>query len=208
MSTQDVPSPIDLQVMHEAQAWALAATQKRPYRRDFFARFAHEVLHASPRIERVLELGSGPGFLAEQVLQANPGVAITLLDNSAAMHELAQTRLSAHPSQVRFIQRSFQTPDWPAGLGTFACVVTHQAVHELRHKRHATALHAQVRSVLAPGGMYLVCDHFAGEGGMQNDQLYMTPEEQQQALVRAGFQSVQQIMRQGSLVLHRACKPH
>lgn len=200
----DVPSPIDLNVMHEAQAWALAATQKRPYRRDFFARFAHEVTQASPRVDHVLELGSGPGFLAEQLLLADPGLVCTLLDVSPAMHELARVRLGPHASRARFIQRSFKDPAWTSGLGPLPCVVTHQAVHELRHKRHATTLHEQVRSILTPGGTYLVCDHFAGDGGMRDDQLYMTPEEQQQALIQAGFRSVRQLMRQGSLVMHLA----
>jgi predicted methyltransferase len=52
-----------------------------------------------------------------------------------------------------------------------------QAVHELRHKCHARELHAQVLQLLSPGGIYLVCDHYLGEGGMANDRLYMTPQK-------------------------------
>jgi predicted methyltransferase len=43
--------------------------------------------------------------------------------------------------------------------------MTNQAVHELRHKRHARELHRQVARLLTPGGSYLVCDHFCGPGG-------------------------------------------
>jgi hypothetical protein len=52
--------------------------------------------------------------------------------------------------------------------------------------------------------MYLVCDHFAGAGAMQNDQLYMSVEEQRAALHDAGFKTVEQLMLKGSLVMHRA----
>ena len=120
------------------------------------------------------------------------------------MHQLAGKRLGQLSTRVRFVERSFRETDWADGLGQFECVITHQAVHELRHKHYAPLLHAQVHHLLAPGGLYLVCDHFLGDGGMKNDQLYMTIEEQRSALLNAGFKSVEQLMLQGGLVLHRA----
>ena len=78
-----------------------------------------------------------------------------------------------------------------------------QAIHELRHKAHASRLHSQVRKVLKPGGAYLVCDHYVGEDGMTNDQLYMTVAEQRAALEAAGF-AVTEMLRMRGLVLHRA----
>jgi hypothetical protein len=39
---------------------------------------------------------------------------------------------------------------------------------------------------------------------MQNEHLYMTIEEQSQALLAAGFRSVEMVGRGGSLVMHRA----
>ncbi len=87
---------------------------------------------------------------------------------------MAAERLGERIAGVTFVERSFREPAWVEGLGPFDAVVTNQAVHELRHKDHAAALHAQVRPLLAPGGAYLVCDHFFGAGGLSNDQLYMT----------------------------------
>ena len=86
----------------------------------------------------------------------------------------------------------------------FECVITNQAVHELRHKHYAAKLHEQVKTILSPGGCYLVCDHFVGEGGMKNDQLYMSVSEQRDALLVAGFAQVEQVMINDGLVLHRA----
>ena len=120
------------------------------------------------------------------------------------MHELAGHRLGEKVSRVRFVERSFKELDWRSDLGAFECVVTNQAVHELRHKRYAQALHEQIRDVLSAGGFYLVCDHFAGDGGMSNSELYMTKEEQQTALTGAGFTNVDLVMCDSSLIMYRA----
>jgi SAM-dependent methyltransferase len=197
----DVPSPIDLRLPGDAQAWAATALSKRPDRPEFFACFERSI-GADPC--RVLELGSGPGFLAHHLLSALPKIDYVALDFSAAMHDLARQRLGPLSQRVHFIQRSFKAADWSQGLGRFDFVLTHQAVHELRHKRHAAALHRQVLSVLAPGGTYLVCDHFAGVGGMSNDQLYMTRDEQAAALAEAGFASIEPLLCKGGMLLHRA----
>ncbi|WP_076592213.1 class I SAM-dependent methyltransferase [Herminiimonas arsenitoxidans] len=201
---EDVPNPIDLRLMSDARAWEQSSMEKRPYRAEFFAKFTDEISVACPTAPRILELGSGPGFLAEHILRSIPDASCVLLDFSPAMHELARARLVAFASRAEFIERSFKEADWESGLGTFPCIVTNQAVHELRNKRHASTLHAQVRTLLKPGGSYLVCDHFVGENGVTNEQLFMTVEEQREALLFAGFKSVRQVLLKGSLVLHHA----
>lgn len=151
-----------------------------------------------------MELGSGPGFLAEHLLVALPEVSYVALDFSAAMHQLALERLGPLADRVMFVERSFRDPAWSEGLGNFGYVVTNQAVHELRHKQYADVLHAQVKQVLTPNESYLVCDHFVGEGGMSNSQLYMSVAEQKEALLRARFTNVRQLLLTGGLVLHQA----
>jgi SAM-dependent methyltransferase len=200
----DIPSPIDLRLMPDALEWARTATEKRPYREEIFADFAKELCSIEPAVRRVLELGSGPGFLAEHLLRALPAVSLVLLDFSPAMHQLARERLVTQRGRLEWVERSFRAPGWDEGLGTFQAIVTNQAVHELRHKRHAAGLHREAKALLEPGGAYLVCDHFVGEGGVTNDQLFMSVEEQQEALRAAGFGTVRLVARRGSLVLHHA----
>jgi SAM-dependent methyltransferase len=198
----DVPSPIDLREMSDAEAWAQTAMSKRPWREEFFVRIASEIA-ANPN-RRVLELGSGPGFLARAIIDAVEDVDYTLLDFSDSMHQLAKDRLGQLAVRARFVTTSFKHPQWTDGLGRFDYVITMQAVHELRHKTYAPALHAQVRTILENSGHYLVCDHYVGTDGMKNDQLYMTPEEQRRALEAGGFSSVRELMRKGGLILHHA----
>lgn len=199
----DVPITVDFRQAAHAQEWAASAMSLRPWRAEFFATFAELIGHEGGA-RRVLELGSGPGFLAEQLLGSNDRLSYVALDFSPTMHTLARQRLGALAARAEFVERSLRDADWGQGLGQFDFVVTHQAVHELRHKRYATPLHAQVRELLAPGGAYLVCDHFFGEGGMSNGNLYMTVEEQREALLAAGFTQVEQVLLKGGLVLHRA----
>ena len=203
MNQQDVPSPIDLRDPRDAREWERTA-QERPGRAEIFRAFGDELLSLAKSDAVVLELGSGPGFLATYILDALPDVRMTLLDFSAAMHDLARSRIGPAATRARFVERSFKEHGWSRGLGLFDAVVTNQAVHELRHKRHATQLHAEVKEVLKPGGRYLVSDHYFGDGGLRNDQLYMTVAEQRGALLGAGFSQVRQVVAAGSLVMHSA----
>lgn len=204
MSTQiDVPSPIDLQSESDAREWASRAMVVRPWRIDFFNAISDQLAGTDANV-RVLELGSGPGFLAEHVLRAHPNVHIALLDFSEPMHQLAKERLTGFPGRATFLTRSFKEAGWSDGLGMFHYVVTNQAVHELRHKRYAAELHAQVRNVLLPGGAYLVSDHYVGEDGMKDNELYMTTEEHRASLLSAGFVSAEQLLHLNGMVLYRA----
>lgn len=203
MNPQDVPSPIDLCDPRDARQWERTA-QARPGRSDMFQAIGWELVGFGKANLSILDLGSGPGFLATYILDALPEAQLTLLDFSAPMHELAQERLGARAGPVTFVERSFKESGWSHGLGPYDVVVTNQAVHELRHKGHAPGLHAAVKGILRLGGTYLVSDHFFGADGVQNDQLYMTVAEHREALLNAGFSEVQQVARAGSLVMHRA----
>lgn len=200
---RDVPSPIDLRLMSDARDRAAKAEQ-RPGRGEILERIATEAAARTPPEGRVLELGSGPGVLAQRLLRRLPKARYTALDFSPAMHELARARLEAFLDRVTFLERSFRSETWSEGLAAFDLVVTNQAVHELRHKRHAQALHRQVRALLTAQGSYLVSDHFSDPGGLANAELYMTREEQKETLLAAGFARVERLAVAGSLSLHLA----
>ena len=204
----DVPITVDFRLDTHARDWTASAMALRPWRATFFDTYADIVAAASTHAPcRVLELGSGPGFLAHRLLSSLRSLTYVALDFSAAMHELARQRLADLPdlgARVQFLERNLRDADWGQGLGQFQFVITHQAVHELRHKRYAPALHAQARERLLPGGGYLVCDHFFGQGGMSNAELYMTVQEQREALLQAGFVHIDEVLNQGGLVLHHA----
>ncbi len=142
---QDVPVSVDYRIFEHAQKWSASALGGRPWRAEMFALFTAILSRECAGREcRVLELGSGPGFLARQIL-STLDLEYVALDFSAPMHDMARHHLGDLATQVQFVERSLRDPAWNAGLGEFDDVITNQAVHEWRHKRHAPLLHAQVR---------------------------------------------------------------
>jgi SAM-dependent methyltransferase len=200
----DVVSPIDLRTMADAREWAATANEKRPSREEFLQCFVAQLQELPVAQLSVLELGSGPGFLAQRILRSIPTAQYTMLDYSPAMHELARERLGSLAQAVRQAEVNFKHPGWTTGLGSFDAVITMQAVHEVRHKKHVAGLNVAVRSLLKTYGRYLVCDHYVGQDGMTNETLHMTVEEQRRALELAGFSVVTCVLRKGGLVIHSA----
>lgn len=76
MSEPDVPSPIDLRDLIDALEWERTA-QARLGRAQIFAAFADELKKINKQQLEVLELGSGPAFLAAYLFNALPSLRMT-----------------------------------------------------------------------------------------------------------------------------------
>lgn len=208
-SDQDVPSPIDFHDPSQARQWVETAIARRPARPAFFAAFVAALQAGLPAAAAVLELGSGAGLLAAPLLAQVPAIArYDLLDFAAPMHALARERLAVFGARTCHLVRDFKRSDWTEELGGYHAVLTMQAVHEVRHKGHVAALYAQVLPLLEPGGVFLVCDHYAG--GPVRDmhpELFFTRDEQPLALRAAGFTRVEPLLERDEMSLYRAATP-
>ncbi len=198
----DVPSPIDFHDQDQASAWVTETVRKRPWRPAFFATFCAALSRPGAAPIRVLELGSGPGHLAREVLAQCHTNRYVALDFSAAMHRLARDHLGELSARVEFLQRDFRDPQWTAGLGPFDAVVTMQAAHETRHTRHLVPLLRQARSLLEPDGRLLYCDHYFEPG--RNPLLHLDRAGQLAALTAAGFSSVRVLHDENGMALYEA----
>jgi ubiquinone/menaquinone biosynthesis C-methylase UbiE len=87
------------------------AMKRRPWREEFFRTITKELCRQNVRALTVLELGSGPGFLAQRVLESSPTVAYAALDFSLPMHMLARERLVALADRVQFLEADFRNSD-------------------------------------------------------------------------------------------------
>ena len=199
----DVPSPIDLRTEKDAREWAASAMSKRPWRAVFFQRFVQELQSLDVRPLQILELGSGPGFLARCILDAIPSAEYAMLGFSPAIHHLARQHLAPHIGRTRQLLADFKDDAWTIGLGEFDAIVTHQAVHELRHKKHAATLHRSARTLLSRAASISSATTTSGDG-MSDASLYMNIDEQSAALEAAGFVCVERLLEMKGLVLHRA----
>ena len=202
MQEQDVPYRNNWDSEAEVAAWSEEADRTRPWRSQIRDHVAGRVAML-PAGARVLELGAGPGVLAHRVLMRCPHLeSYTLLDFSEPMLTLSQERLREFPA-ASFVVASFKSEDWTRQVaGRFDCVLAMQAVHELRHKRHAPRLYAEIFDVLAVPGLIMICDHTPSDDSRTSVALYMTEQEHQEVLKGAGFANVQIEVSINGLVLY------
>jgi SAM-dependent methyltransferase len=114
--------------------------------------------------------------------------------------------LARHLARTEFTRADFKSDVWPvAARGPFDFVVSMQAVHELRHKRHAPRLYAQIRSILSPSAELIVCDHLPdGAPTPRHRVLYMTIPENLAVLASAGFAGAEVVWSGHDMALYRA----
>lgn len=178
--------------------WTESANLKRPFRVLFLEAFARELR----RVEgaKVLDIGAGPGFLAEHLLARCDIESYDLLDFSPHMLELARERLAQFDGKVSFHQKSFLEDGWWKKLpAPFDVVVSMQAVHELRDTARIPPLYRDAGFILRSGGVILVADEIAEE--IDDDVPFHTAEGHLSALGEAGFEDAHQVLQIGDLAM-------
>ena len=115
---------------------------------------------------RVVELGVGPGVLAERVLANLPTVQYVAVDFSAPFLSIARRRLARFAGQVTFVQADLLSSRWPGAVGgssVDACVST-WALHDLGGPDATSKVYRDCAGLLAAGGVLLNGDFVKPEG--------------------------------------------
>jgi ubiquinone/menaquinone biosynthesis C-methylase UbiE len=209
MSVKEVPSNHDFFDPAYVKQWTESISRYRPERRQLFKVFAAEAARIKKDALSVLELGCGPGFLAEALLQNCQIARYTLIDFSPQMLDLSRTRLVKFKGRTAFIQADFKKDKWTDAVqGGFDLVISLQAVHELRHASRIPKLYAQLYSLLAPGGTILICDHVNSPSPSSHRAAhFMTVEEHLSTFKEVGFINAREICPAADLSLMAAEKP-
>ena len=207
MSVKEVPSDHDFFDPAYVKRWTESISRYRPERKRLFKVFAAEAARIKKPALSVFELGCGPGFLAEALLENCDIARYTLVDFSPQMLDLSRKRLAKFKDKTVFIQRNFKEPAWtdvvPAG---FDLVVSLQAVHELRHASRIPKLYSQLYSLLLPGGTIMICDHVNSPTGHRAAH-FMTVKEHLSTFKEVGFIKPREICPAADLSLMAAEKP-
>jgi len=178
--------------------WVSIANLKRPFRHSFFDAIASEVKKLDR--PRVLDIGSGPGFLAERVLTECDLTSYHLFDFSPRMIELSRERLKDFGDKAVFHQGSFLDNGWWRLLpGPFDAIVSLQAVHEVRESSRIPRLYGDLRQLLCEGGVILIADQV--NTGDKREEHFLTSDEHQAALQNAGYDSVRIVYEEGDLTM-------
>jgi len=105
---------------------------------------------------RVLDLGCGPGTLAEKLLGAFPEIQVICSDGSDEMLKLARQRLASYGDRARYIQADFGAANWTANLPPdLDAVVSARAIHNLRKLKLIGPVYREIYGLLKVGGVFL-----------------------------------------------------
>jgi len=197
----DYTGPHDYFNESYVREWAEAANVKRPFRGELFAAFAGEL--GGLRKPEVLDVGSGPGFLADYLLAHCDISRYHLLDFSPHMLELSRARLAGFGDRVCHHRGSFLDEAWWAALdGPYDAIVSLQAVHEVRDAARIPQLYGELRRLLGEHAILLIADQVNSDD--KQEEHFLTAKEHEAALSQAGFKECRQIHAAGDLVLFGA----
>jgi tRNA threonylcarbamoyl adenosine modification protein (Sua5/YciO/YrdC/YwlC family) len=117
------------------------------------------VAASGEQVHRILDLGTGTGETAAQLLERHPGATVTAVDENDRMLEVARARLGEGlvATHVGMLQH-------PLPSGGFDLVSSALAIHHLDGSEKAD-LFRRIREVLAPGGRFVLADLVLPETG-------------------------------------------
>ena len=109
-----------------------------------------------PTVQRVLDLGTGDGYLVGFIRQVHPHVTAVAADFSAEMLGRARERF-AGVAEVEVVEHDLDQP-LPREWGLFDAAVSAFAIHHVVDERKR-ALYTEVFERLSPGGVFLNLEH-------------------------------------------------
>ncbi len=125
---------------------------------------AHRVIAIHDlKVERVLDLGSGDGYAAAQIVERHPVNHVVLVDFSKPMLEEAKTHFAGAPFPVAFVEGDLRSDDWVAEVTEkrpYDLVISRYALHHVADERKEK-LYREVFAFLRPGGVFLNIEHVA-----------------------------------------------
>jgi SAM-dependent methyltransferase len=117
---------------------------------------------------RLVELGIGPGYLAEFLLAKLPGIHYVGVDFSLPMLALAQARLSSYQERIQLMQANLITDKWwytiPQPINA---IITTWALHDLGSPQHTAHVYRSCHNILPPGSLLLDGDFIKPDGATQ-----------------------------------------
>ena len=156
----------------------------------------------------VLDLGCGTGLELEEYFVLNPSAKVTGIDLAEGM--LKRLKDKFNDKNIELIHGSYF--DVPFGVELYDAAVSVESLHHFTMEEKIS-LYMRLHAALKPGGYFILTDYFAlsdedeehhrrellrlkKEQGITGDEFYhydtpLTVEHEREALVAAGFSSVE-----------------
>lgn len=187
---------------------------------DEFYPFTAERLPAAPNC-RILDLGCGTGLELEELFLRNPSAKVTGIDLSQGM--LSALKKKFVDRDVSLIVGSYFSV--PFGVDAFDAAVSVESLHHFT-KEEKIPLYAKLCRALKKNGYFILTDYFSpsdeaereyrneylarkAQQGILDDALYhydtpLTVEHEREAILQAGFTTVEVLRRWGQTYCLRA----
>lgn len=117
----------------------------------------------------LLDLGSGPGVFARQVLVRFPAARVIGLDQGPLVLRMGEEALSAFGPRMRWVQADLRTPGWKNRLPTrhIDVVVSSLCLHGLPPEDLARTYRV-LGTLVRPNGLFIDADLIAGGSGQES----------------------------------------
>jgi len=127
-----------------------------PSRLQLFNIIFSELKAQIPSNGCVVELGIGPGYLADHLLRKMPEVHYWGVDYSLPMLNIAQERLWLHSNRVSFVQADLVKDRWWTAIPTLVnAFVSTWALHDLGSQKNTELVYQNCKRALQDGGLLL-----------------------------------------------------
>lgn len=172
---------------------------------------------------QILDLGCGTGLELEHYLPRNPSARVTGIDLAPGMLGELKRKLGGY--ELNLILGSYF--DLPFGSGVYDAAVSVESLHHFTQDEKIP-LYTKLCTALRPGGYFILTDYFAAseeeettfrseylrlrtEQGIDDDEFYhydtpLTVPHETEALLRAGFATVEVLGRWGNTYSLKASK--
>lgn len=150
-----------------ALGWA-ERFEPTPERLRLFELIFSQLNGAIPDDGSILELGIGPGYLANYLLDRMPNVAYYGIDFSSPMLEIAQERLQRFSPRVTYMQADLVTETWEENVSKpVHAIVSTWALHDLGNPRNINIVYERSYSALGNSGIFINGDFIKPIGATQ-----------------------------------------
>lgn len=155
----------DLRTLDDAAEWTASLLTRWPERAEVMSHIAAQLKELPFPAPHVVELGPGPGLLAELLLTELPQIHYTGFDSSELLLTYARNKLAPFGSRARLIETDLNAEEWMTQLpDEVHAVISLQAMHDLGDESQINRAYGLVRRLLAPGGLLLNADFILPPG--------------------------------------------
>lgn len=149
----------DLRTLEDVSAWIVSLQTRWPERTEVIRHISDQLKALPFPAPHIVELGLGPGVLAEKLLRDLPQLSYTGIDSSELLLTFAQTQLAAFGNRASLIRADLNDEVWLAQLGgEIQAIVSLQALHDLGDESHINRIYELAKNLLVPGGLMLNAD--------------------------------------------------